>query len=535
MNYREIVDNMSLEDLCGQVLAFDIGPHDSYEYVMDLIKKTHPGGLFFHQKTKERRGLITLEQEREFKRYAEELSGIPCIMLTDVEHGPGSYDTELPFMPNPMAWGACNDEKLIERAGELTAQICRKYNIQYSLSPVVDMNSNFRDPVICTLSVSSDMERVIRIAGAYLKGMQKNGYMAGCVKHFPGGGEDERNPHFMTTVNDMSKEEWMSTYGVIYKEMFKLGAATLMPGHVCCPAFQTNDYDECGLALPATLSKELLTDLLRGELGFEGLIISDAMSMIGACAVVPEGKLGIEFLKAGGDFILFPEPEEYDRILEAVKSGELPIERLKDAVMRILKLKEDYRLFEGTAAEDEIGDITDAVAELNAISEQIANRAVKIVRDIPQILPVTKENGKAFIVELGDECDYSELYDEFKLNGWSVDSEYLPNHVKMKNILKDYDLVLVVTHAGNDGASMRFGWRNNLPLWRGYVMHHPKVVFVGLDDPYKLFDFPYAKTYVNTFGDAPCLQRALVRTVLGKNIPTAKNPVSFKGFFELEK
>ncbi len=535
MDIKKIVDNMSLEDLCGQVLAYDIGHKDTFEETIEVIDRIHPGGLFLFQKHGDDRGKITEEQELRLREYASRVAGLPCIMLADVEHGPGSQDSKLPTLPNPMAWGACNDEKLLERAGELTSRICRKHNIQYTLSPITDLNLEFREATICTLSISSDTEKVVRLAGAHLRGLQKNGYMAACVKHFPGGGVDERNPHFLTTVNDLTREEWLSTYGVIYKEMFALGAATVMPGHISCPAFQKDDYDECGLALPATLSRELLTDLLKGELGFDGVVISDAMSMIGACAVVPDGKLGIEFLKAGGDFILFPEPEEHERLLEAVRSGELPIERLKDAVTRILKMKEKYRLFENDAVLSEIGDIDSDIEEITEISEKLSNGAIKIVRDIQHILPCKKENGRVCIVELGDKYDYSELVDEFRKNSWTADEEYLPRHSKMKDVLNDYDLVLVIAHSGSHGSTMRLGWKDCMPLWRGYVMQQPNVVFVGFDDPYKLYDFPYAKTYVNTFGDAPCLQRALARVLIGKIEPTAKNPIAFKGFFELEK
>ncbi len=534
MDYKKIVDNMTLEVLCGQVLAYDIQPNDTYDETKRIIEHIRPGGLFIHQKTVNNRGKINSEQERQLKALAGEVSGIPCIMLTDVEHGPGSYDTELPFLPNPMAWGACDDEKLIERAGELTAQICRKHNIQYSLSPIVDLNLNFRESTICTLSVSSDKEKVIRIGGAYLKGMQKSGYLAGCVKHFPGGGIDERDPHFVTTVNSMSKQEWLNTYGVIYKEMFQMGAATVMPGHISCPAFQKEDYDELGCALPATVSKELLTDLLRNELGFDGVIISDAMSMIGACAIIREGKLGIEFLKAGGDLILFPEPDEHKRIIEAVKSGELPIERVKDAAIRILKLKEKYRLFENDEVEKEIGDTAEQESELNNIACEVANRAIKLVRDAQNIIPFKKETGKVYIVQMGDPWDYSSLEDEFKKYGWEVNSQYAPNHADSKKIIGNYDLVLVVTHSGADRGSMRYGWKYSMPLWRGYVMQHPAVIFVGFDDPYKLYYFPFAKTYFNTFGDAPCLQRALVRAIIGKIELSAKNPVGLKNFFDIE-
>ena len=145
------------------------------------------------------------------------LTGIPLLISTDMETGPGSYSKIFPQLPNPMAWASCNDEKLIERAGELTARIARKkFGLHYTLSPVVDLNINFRNPLTQSRGMSDDPDRIIRIAGAYIRGIQKNGYLTATVKHFPGDGVDERNQHFMTTVNDLSKEEWLATYGKVY-------------------------------------------------------------------------------------------------------------------------------------------------------------------------------------------------------------------------------------------------------------------------------------------------------------------------------
>ena len=120
-----------------------------------------------------------------------------------------------------MAWGACDDEELIEKAGIATAQICRKNGIQLTYSPLVDINYNKNNPVVNTRAVSDSPEQVVKIAGAYLRGLQKDNCMAATCKHFPGDGMDDRNQHFCTTINPMSKDEWMKTYGYVYKEMIK--------------------------------------------------------------------------------------------------------------------------------------------------------------------------------------------------------------------------------------------------------------------------------------------------------------------------
>ena len=383
------------------------------------------------------------QRDRGYYKHATKITGIPCIMSTDIENGPGCMYKPLPELTNPMSWGACNDETLLERAGELTGRICRKIGIHFALAPVIDLFYNFRTPTIQARSIPDDPERVIRLAGAYIRGMQKDNYLATCIKHFPGEGVDERNGHFVTVINSLSKEEWMATYGKTYKELIeKENVPSVMVGHIACPAFQPNDFDEYG-PFPCTISKNLMTDLLKGELGFKGCIISDAMSMIGTCACVPEDKLAVSYIKAGGDLLLFPEACEYDYLVEAVKSGEIPMERIRDAVYRVMKLKERARLFEDQAAIDaEIGDISADIKELEEVSKKIAEKAVKVIRNNVGVLPIQKDRGKVLLVKVGgsffntepDNAPFVYMEQEFRDQGWEVDSVFYAKHKKLKEI-----------------------------------------------------------------------------------------------------
>lgn len=543
MDLRKIVEELSVEELCGQVLAYDVQPEDTEEETLKIIDRIRPGALFLvGSKEKTVADLAPrFERDKRFAEYAKRTTGFPLLVCTDVEHGPGSYCKPLPELSNPMSWGACNDEKLIERAGELTGRICRKVGVHYALAPMIDLCFNFRNPTIQSRAISDDPDRVIRIAGAYVRGLQKNNYLAACIKHFPGSGVDERNGHFVTETNSLSKEEWMATYGKTYKELMKMGVASVMVGHVSCPAFQPDEIDEYG-ALPCTLSKNLMTDLLKGELGFEGCVISDAMSMIGACACVGVDKLAVSFIKAGGDLILFPEPQEYDYLVEAVKSGEIPMERIRDAVYRVLKLKERVRLFEDADIDAEIGDIGGDIQELEEVSQKIAENAVKIVRNNVGVLPIKKNKGKVLIVKVGgsffntqpNNAPFMYMEKEFEEQGWEVSSLFFAKHRQLKELLPKHDLVVAACHSNIHGSTLRVGWDNMMAFWRGYVLQHPNLVFVSLDDPFKLFDFPYAKTYINTFGTAPALQRCAVKLILGQIESKGKNPVSFQNYFQRE-
>ena len=189
--------------------------------------------------------------------------------------------------------------------------------VHWTFSPIVDINYNMNNPVTNIRAISDRPELVDKIGKAAVCGLQKNGLMAAGCKHFPGDGVDDRNQHFCTTVNNFSKEEWMNTFGYVYKEMFKAGVSSVMVAHISLPAYDEKMNDWVGYP-PASLSYNLQTKLLKEELGFEGCIVSDALSMVGACACVDYDRLAIEFVKAGGDILLFPLRSYFDEILGAV-------------------------------------------------------------------------------------------------------------------------------------------------------------------------------------------------------------------------
>ena len=545
MDIKKIVDSLSIEELCQQVLVRSLSNKYDPSDVKERIKQ-NPVGSFYCDQVEEKIGMEKLNQkfenDKSYHALAKEITGLPCIMTTDIEYGPGSYCWDLPSMPNPMAWGACNDVALIERAGELTGRICRKAGVNHILAPVVDLNINFQAANVGIRSISDDPDRVIKIAGAYVRGVQKNGYLGACLKHFPGDGVDDRNQHFMTIENSLSQEEWMATYGKVYKALFEEGVSTVMVGHVSCPAFQTeNEIDEYG-ALPGTASYDLITGLLKGKLGFKGCVISDAMSMIGICARLNPEKLGVTFIKAGGDLILFPEKGEYESLVEAVKSGEVSMERIKDAATRVLELKAKLRLFENDVVEQEIGDISNDLIEMEKVGQLISDTAVHTVRNFENVIPFTKPNPKVLMINLtghyyfkpikGDEMQA--MADEFEKQGCTVTQMFDPYHTEVEAVMNDYDLIVAVTKVHYHGATLRMGWKNIMSFWRGYVLHHPGMIFVSLDDPYKLYDFPYAKTYINTFGDSDCSMRSAVKLILGKIEDKGKNPISFRNYFKIE-
>ena len=530
MNIDELIKTLDEKDLAGQVLCYDIYDKDEPSEVEKVISEIRPGALFLDNMSREKIQMYT--------NMANKYTKVPVIVAADVEFGPGENMSGLPVYPNVMAWSACDDEKLVEKVAEITAKICRLHGLSWTLSPVVDINMNFNNPIVNIRSASDSPEQIKKIMGAFVRGVQKDGYMVATLKHFPGDGVDDRNQHFCTTVNTLSMDEWHKTFGNVYKEMIKQGVSSVMSAHIGLPAY-ADEYDELG-AVPAILSKPLMTDLLKGELGFDGCIVSDAMSMVGAAARKELDKLAVTFLNCGGDIILFNEPDDHKYILNALNDGILPKERLLDAVYRMIRLKEKARMFEDSdSVVAEIGETQEElIDQLEKLSYQIAEKSIKFVRNINHLLPIKPKKESKFLcinISDSDKVDPSPIQQELQKRGFTVDALSAIGHKKLNEIMYDYDYILFnYFMIGSHGGTMRSGWGQIAPFWRGYVLKHPNVIFTSFGDPYKLYDYPFLKTYINAFSYTESSMRAFVRVLLGEVEMTAKNPISLKGFFERE-
>lgn len=528
-NKKEILAALTLEELCGQLLCLDVYEKDDPAEVEKVISRIKPGGIFVSSMSAEKIKLYT--------DMANKYSRVPVIVSADVENGPENGVKGGGLLPFPMAWGACGNVPLIEEAGKLTARICRENGIHWTFAPVVDINYTFRSSETNVRAVSDDADAVIKYAGAYSDGLRSEGLMITGAKHFPGAGTDERNSHFCTTINHMSREEWLASYGKVYREMIKRGAESVMVGHYALPAFMTEEEK----GLPCILSKSLMTDLLKGELGFKGCVVSDAMSMIGACSATDPAELAVKYIKAGGDMVLFPEPDDFDAIKAAIASGEITKDRFEDALYRILTLKERAELFCGAATAARSNS-----AEFSAAAQRIADESITVVRDEKHILPAGIKRGDKILAVIVaepywhkevDVSDYSPFKAQAESYGASVEFLINPKHKLIKEIMNDYDLLVVLCDMSSknyNGGSMRVGWYNMMTFWRGYILQHPKMIFVSLGDPYKLFDYPYLKEYINAYSDTPESQKAVLKVIAGEIPASGKNPVSLEGFFNRE-
>ena len=536
---KKIVDSMTVDELCGQVLNLDLAnpDFDASEYE-GIFEKMHLGSIYTATQSPLCKGMSQLEMNRALTERAGAYATVPAMVLTD--GGVENFEQHI----TKMAWGATDDPELMEEYSKVYAQMLRKTGNHVLLGPVVDINYNFNSVLVNTRAFSDSPDHVIKMAGAFVRGLTCENRVVACCKHFPGDGMDDRNQHYCTTVNSKGKQEWFDTYGRVYREMFKNGAQAVMCAHISLPSWQSDEeIDPITGYLPCSLSKNLMTDLLKGELGFNGCIISDAMNMVGAVSVCKREELGVRFIKAGGDLMLFAKPDDFTSIKNAVKDGVIPIERLKDAAVRVLSLKNSIGLLDEVRSDD--GNITLCCDPQSLIDKAVA-KSFRVERNYDGLIPLKLNKGDRILllnlistsVNNNDAHIADPLAKELEERGFKVEQKNIPFvHTELKNIEKNYDCVLVncfidVSHS--NAGSLRCGSDHMGPFWDGLGMSHPKFIFTSFGEPYKLYEFPFLHTYINAFSCGEKTQKYFVKVLLGEAADLGKNPVELRGFFNRE-
>lgn len=535
-------DAMSTEEKIGQLFVFSTS-QDSREELAPLLA-LKPGGINRFP----RRDLAAF---REATMFTVESASVPPIFTGDIEGGTISY----PFataVPNIMGLAACDDLATTEAVARLVARESRVLGYDWSFGPVVDINEAFRSAIVGTRSFGSDPQRVLAQAGAYARVLQEEG-VAACLKHWPGDGFDERDQHLVTSVNPLSVEEWHALYGRIYGTLIRAGVMTVMSAHIAFPAYIRSRLPDAGRDAfqPATVSRLLNQDLLRGELGFKGLIISDATGMGGLTGWMERAETVPTVIENGCDIFLFSRAPErdYGFMLDGLRKGLLSEARLEEAVTRILTLKAKLGLHLREPSERlmplaEMQAALQAPADLET-ARAAAGQSVTLVKDVQDLLPldpvkhrrvvVIEEEGFSFWDGSLDR-GYGPVFAELEQRGFEVrrfDPEMMPSR-------EDTDLVLyLVGQEATPSASRIFLdfaklHGNNRKAMTQYSREIPTLM-VSFGQPYYLFDAPHMQTCVNAYSAIEPVQRETVRRLTGEAPFTGVSPVDpFCGLEQLK-
>jgi beta-N-acetylhexosaminidase len=538
---EQTLKRMTLREKLGQMLmvtffgVFESAESPEYKEVLHQVADNHVGGLIIVTD----RGPLGIERSQvyptavvtnELQRRAK----IPLLVGADFESGTGMRLDEGTSFPSAMAIAATGDPKLAYAAGKYTALEARAAGVQWIFAPDADVNNNPDNPIINIRSFGEDPASVSAFVKEFVRGVEENGALA-TAKHFPGHGNVSMDSHISAARVPGNRQELEATELVPFRAAIAARVSSIMPGHLAVPALEPN------ADLPATLSRNILTGLLRDDMKFRGLIVTDALDMGGVTSNYSPGEAAVRAVDAGTDVLLMsPSPDAALAGLEdAVRSGRLSEKRIDASVRRILAAK--ARLELNTNRYVDVARLNEKFArpEYEAQSHSIADRGVTLLRDTPRLLPLDATRPlRALLVALSSDPDPNP--------GETIEPEIRPRVDSLKVLRADtqyvtvaslklpppdtYDVAIaalfvrVTDRKGDIGIpAEQLAFVNQL-----LAAGKPTVV-AAFGSPYLIEQFPNAKTWLAEFSTNDVSQRAAARAIFGQVAIAGKIPVTVPG------
>ena len=488
----------------------------------------------------------------------QEAAKYPLLMSLDAETGIGMRFEDATNFPWAMAVTATGNPEFARRMGVVTGREARAIGIQHVYDPVLDINNNAANPVINVRSFGEDPEDVARFGVAFAEGIQSQKVIA-TAKHFPGHGDTAIDSHRGLPIIDLPRSRFDSLELLPFKRAIDAGIGSIMVAHIALPQIDNEQIKplenyqggdaEAGAEIvsesayiPATLSAKVQTDILRKEMGFKGLIVSDAMSMSGLTLYFTQEEAGVRAFLAGTDIL--EKPENVDAMLSglkaAVASGRIPMARLDESVTRQIAWKHAVGLFENRITPiDQIDRIVSA-PDVTQLTDEIANAAITLVRQGEGDLPLDRSK-KIAVLGISNGFDggavMNPLASTLRSNGLKFTQAYLQENSLQAQVdaarkaVNEADTIVVGLYGRvRSGAKNSVGIpENGAAILREALAANKKIIGISFGNPYILMSFPEMKTNIVAYGDMPSLGRAAGRAILGLQPITGKLPISLPG------
>ncbi len=528
---------LSKRQKIGQLFCLIARVGDEAE-IDSILSVMEPGGIMFRP--------MPMAQAVEYSLLLKERMPLPMLIAANLEKGGNGIVEEGTLMGSPMAVAATDDVAFATRLGTLCGREGAAVGANWAFAPIIDIDTNYHNPITNTRTFGSIPDRVSRFGRAYVEAVQREG-VAASIKHFPGDGVDERDQHLLSSVNSLSTEEWDTTYGQIYRESIDAGALTVMVGHIFQPAWtkKLNPAIKDEEIMPGTLSPEIMQGLLRGHLGFNGLIVTDATTMAGMTIPMPRRETVPRSIASGADMFLFTRnmEEDFSYMVQGVEDGIVSEARLEEAVARILALKAALGLhLDKPAPTLERAKSVVGCPEHIRWASECADRAITLVKEQKGILPISPKRTPRVLyypIESGQGVGYSAkqgVCDHFRAmleaEGFEVTTfvpqSFLEGKVQTeREYIEGYDLSIYMLNmmTKSNQTTVRIEWQQPMGANCPHYSASIPTLAISVENPYHLLDIPRIKTYINAYNSADATLTQLMDKLMGRSPFKGTSPV----------
>ncbi|HEX8549372.1 MAG TPA: glycoside hydrolase family 3 N-terminal domain-containing protein [Cytophagaceae bacterium] len=516
-----VLNTMDQKQRIGQLFMVAAYSNRTADHVADiekLIKDYNIGGLIFFQGGPVRQAILT-------NRY-QALAKVPLLIAMDAEWGLGMrLDSTMSF-PRQMTLGALQDDGSIYKMGVEVARQCKRLGVQVNFAPVIDVNSNPTNPVIGMRSFGEIKEKVAEKGLAYMKGMQDNHVMAN-AKHFPGHGDTGSDSHYTLPVITHDKERINKIDLYPFRELIEDSVLSIMVAHIHIPAYDSTPNKA------TTLSHAVVTDLLKNEMNFKGLIFTDALNMKGVSKFYFPGEVDLLALKAGNDVLLYAEdvPVAVGKIQESIECGELSMDDVNERIKKILRGKYFTKLHQLAPI-----DLNNLYEDLNnssakALQSQLYEDAITVVKNVDMLIPIkVLDTNSIATVSIGLEgaSPLTEMVDNYaKAHHFSIPKNQDTLSLnRMVDQLKTFRTVLVNVHNTNNHPSKDFGITTNTRVFIEKLQEQTKVILTVFGSPYTLKFFTKINHLICAYEDNAITQKLAPQIIFAGLHPDGKIPVT---------
>jgi len=520
-----IYDAMTLEEKIGQLFMADIfssDPQEKTDKIKKLITEYHLGGIIFSKGGPVRQAKLNNE--------FQSLAKVPLMIGMDAEWGLAMRLDSTYAFPWNMTLGAITDNKIIEKIGQRIGEQSKRLGVHINFAPVVDINTNPKNPIIGNRSFGEDRDNVTEKSLAFMKGMQSAGIM-GSAKHFPGHGDTDMDSHKTLPTVDFSKERLDTLELVPYKRLIEEGLNSVMVAHLNVPAL------EIQMNYPSSLSSKVVTDLLKNELGFNGLIFTDALNMKGASDFKKPGEIELAAFLAGNDVLLISEdiPKAIEFLINSYNEDVITEKRLAYSVKKILYAKfkvglHSYKPVSTAYLVEDLNSVND-----DALYEEAMDHALTVIKNDRAILPIKDLQEKRIAyINFGD--DSGEIFlNELRKYGkvdW-VKANSLDDYIQK---LKAYNYVIIGFHKSNENPWKKFEFSENELVWLYEIARTNTVILDVFARPYAMLDLKTTANFegvLMSYQNSEISQKLSAQLIFGAREAKGKLPVSLGADFPL--